>query len=450
MSEKKKSAEDKAKEGGVGEGALKDGGDGDAGEVNNADLNENIANALGLANSSISRHTPEADANLPLNLEALLAITGLSNSAANTTASAAAHQQDSAQSQDLLSLLSSKFLSKGDFAAAPGSDPSLFLPTPFAPGENAITLALAQQEKRKQEQAQQQRAPPINPAAAVPSSYLPVQAAGLTSSNLPGTGIPNAAAIQQQQLLQQLAAACGVPGASSQPQTYMLAGQPAAYSLGGQLYAPVAAPAAGLGLNYQMLGGNLNPHLLSSVPGAVIPGYPAGVPALAYSGIAAGLPGVLSSGGLQLPGLAASAGLDPSVLASLNMAASPSANAASASGVGSTTQTTKAPPVSDMDTSHKAKNSKSKKSKEDEANGSDLLFKSREARWIIRYNELLEVRYNPLPCITFASVSCKLSDSLRYQYMNISPPLSHSSAMSTGTAESRTATPRIANCRGGL
>ena len=219
----------------------------------------------------------------------------------------------------MLSLLSSSnFLSPSELAL-PLNDPSLFLPTPFAPGQNANTV------QRHTAQAPIPSVPvaaiaPIA-AAAIPAVFATLPAAlPVVTSIQQITTLPNpaaaalpqqqllqhAAALPQQQLLQQLAAAYGV-------RTDQLGGLPQAAIMGG--------------LNPQsqaLLNAGLNAFAVN--PGAANPLNPtADLSLLGVAGIQgplnpglAGLADTLNPAGPLNPGLAGLAGaLNPASLAGL-------------------------------------------------------------------------------------------------------------------------------------
>mmetsp|Transcript_384 Transcript_384/g.834 ORF Transcript_384/g.834 Transcript_384/m.834 type:complete len:531 (+) Transcript_384:441-2033(+) len=366
---------------------------------NNADLTEQIVNAIALTNS-ISGLTPDATSG-PLNFESLFPPPGGSASSSAQalgtapltapTASVAAPIQGHELS--LLSLLSatSNLLTPNEMAL-PLNDPSIFLPTPFAPGQNANTLF-------QQQQHHQHHMPAPHPST--PNAPL--------NASMP--------AVPQQELLQQLAAAYGVGG------------QPTAYGVGGQpIFHPTAAGGGPIpsslmnGLNYPV-GGNLNPmvgglHLLSGIPaglnpgiaglsaGSNHPGIAPGVPAgLNHHGIAAGIPA-----GLNHPGMASFPNmghLTSTITNSSTTTSSPPTSQANINTMASlpmqsslvqeqlnminaeSSAGTKMPgdpgPQQNPDSLKNRTSSSSPVA-------SDLLIKSRDARWIIRYNELLKFR----------------------------------------------------------
>ena len=347
----------------------------------------------------------------------------------------------------MLSLLSSSnFLSPSELAL-PLNDPSLFLPTPFAPGHNANTV------QRHTAQAPIPSVPvaaiaPIA-AAAIPAVFATLPAAlPVVTSIQQITTLPNpaaaalpqqqllqhAAALPQQQLLQQLAAAYGV-------RTDQLGGLPQAAIMGGLnpqsqallnagLNAFAVNPGAANPLNptadLSLLGvagiqGPLNPGLagladtlnpagplnpgLAGLAGALNPASLAGLGA--FSGLNPGL--AAAAGGLNLPGMPISAvgmnnpllaGQQPFYVTNSSGATSPNTSllmqehfkqmAYAAAPQISAASGVVGAAMAEGD-QKAAGNSKKKKASPALSQGGEPLIKSREARWIIRYNELLDV-----------------------------------------------------------
>lgn len=334
--------------------------------------------------------------------------------------------------------------------ALPLNDPSLFLPTPFAPGQNANTV----QRHTTQAPIPSVQVAAIAPiaAAAIPavSATLPAALPAATSiqqiTTLPNSAaaalpqqqlLQHAAALPQQQLLQQLAAAYGV-------RTDQLGGLPQAAMMGGlnpQSQALLNSGLNAFAVNPAVLGaanplnptadlsllgvagiqGPLNPGLAGlagtlNPAGPLNPGLaglasalnPASLAGLgAFSGLNPGL--AAAAGGLNLPGMPISAvgmnnpllaGQQPSYVTNSSGATSPNtsllmqehfkqmANAAAPQMSAASGVVGAAMAEGDQKA---AGNSKKKKASPALSQGGEPLIKSREARWIIRYNELLDV-----------------------------------------------------------
>ena len=330
--------------------------------------------------------------------------------------------------------------------ALPLNDPSLFLPTPFAPGQNANTV------QRHTAQAPIPSVPvaaiaPIA-AAAIPAVFATLPALPVVTSIQQITTLPNpaaaalpqqqllqhAAALPQQQLLQQLAAAYGA-------RTDQLGGLSQAAIMGGLnpqsqallnagLNAFAVNPGAANPLNptadLSLLGvagiqGPLNPGLagladtlnpagplnpgLAGLAGALNPASLAGLGA--FSGLNPGL--AAAAGGLNLPGMPISAvgmnnpllaGQQPFYVTNSSGATSPNTSllmqehfkqmAYAAAPQISAASGVVGAAMAEGD-QKAAGNSKKKKASPALSQGGEPLIKSREARWIIRYNELLDV-----------------------------------------------------------
>jgi len=339
--------------------------------------------------------------------------------------------------------------------ALPINDPSVFLPTPFAPGENANSL-------------QDEPAAAYEPTAA---SAVPIAPYPAFSGGIPGGGAmpPGMPSFHQQQLLQQLAAAYSVGGQSMFPpaavmggrgipaslmaglvpprnnHNYHLPGMPGSLPPGfGRLPAslnPALSGMAGLpaSLNPALAGmpASLNPALagmpasfnpaLAGMPASLNPAL-AGMPASlnpALAGMPASLnptigPGVTSIPGLSGLGLVGTMGNFAAQQSALGNSSSASSTANQSSMINAmssfppqstlaqqqldrlnatkperalSSEIGKMPALNAAPLQQNAKTAKKKSSSSLAGGGSgnDPLIKSREARWIIRYNELLEV-----------------------------------------------------------
>lgn len=309
---------------------------------------------------------------------------------------------------NLLSLLSSNynFLTPSDMDL-PLNDPSVFLPTPFAPGEDANTF---QHDDVPQYGWLSTTPDSIDSISPIPPVTLPpngMPMAGMPAAMMPGAAMPVTsmpATTPQLAFLQQLAAA---------------------YAVGGG-HQPMFAPSA------LMAGGMLNPALMNGLLQRNNPmGMAAGIPASLNAGISgipetlnpgiAGIPAALNPGIAGLPGMGSlMGGLNPSLIGnSRNLAQSTVTNSTTTS-MGSNlsrslnnamatmpqfsvqeqidrlnalpSSATAAAMMPDSAPSFRENPMSLKKQASSVSVESDPLIKSREARWIIRYNELLEVR----------------------------------------------------------
>mmetsp|Transcript_27764 Transcript_27764/g.50606 ORF Transcript_27764/g.50606 Transcript_27764/m.50606 type:complete len:517 (+) Transcript_27764:260-1810(+) len=372
---------------------------------NSTDLTEQIINAIALTNS-VSGMAQDPG---PLKLESLFPGGNVSptaqtlGTAALTAGAAPVAAPVAGQELSLLSLLShsSNLLTPNEMAL-PTNDPSIFMPTPFAPGEDANTLIQQQEE---------QPPPPAPSAAAGFQAIAPID----------DSAIP---AASQQHLLEQLATAYFVGGqqpifpqgpsmGAPIPQSLMSGLMTQSYPMGG-----IVDPMAG-GLHSAFAG--IPPGLNHGIPSGLNPGIPPGLnPGIpqgfnrAIAGISSGLhPGFAGiSATLHHPGMASLTNMgnlaphatisEPSTyslptnqpningtMASMprqpllvpdqrNMFHVEASTAAMPGTSGDSAPQYNSDTISKRDTSSPA--------------GGDLLIKSREARWIIRYNELLEFR----------------------------------------------------------
>mmetsp|Transcript_35766 Transcript_35766/g.75315 ORF Transcript_35766/g.75315 Transcript_35766/m.75315 type:complete len:519 (-) Transcript_35766:1441-2997(-) len=371
---------------------------------NNAELTEQLVDAIKLTNS-LNGIAPSNSG--PLNLDSFLGLPGAASASSNSSAQSLAAPPlavtaqalgpnattaPSTQDLSLLSLLSasSNFLTPSDMALPP-NDPSFFLPTPFAPGENANTIL--EQEKEQQQEHRQQ--PPYTT-----NSITPLGAGAPNPT--PSLTVSMPTVPPQQQLLQQLAAAYGVGG------------HPTAFGVTQPIFPQ--APAGGTtvpALNFPV-GGNLNSMVnvnglnlfspgVARLPSGLNTGTPAGLPpGLNRPAISASIPQ-----GLNHPSLASLANLGNFSNAPTNSGAStaPSlpTNHAMHNAMALQTQPSLVNRALDDAASAAKKmpddpspqqNSDSTANKDSSSNpaDNDMLIKSREARWIIRYNELLEFR----------------------------------------------------------
>mmetsp|Transcript_560 Transcript_560/g.958 ORF Transcript_560/g.958 Transcript_560/m.958 type:complete len:532 (+) Transcript_560:108-1703(+) len=374
---------------------------------NNTDLTEQIINAIALTNS-VSGMAQDPD---PLKLESLfpgdnVCPTGQTlGTAASTAGAAPVGAPVTGQELSLLSLFShsSNLLTPNEMAL-PTNDPSIFMPTPFAPGEDANTLIQQQEE---------QPPPPAPPAATDNPTNAPID-----DSTTP--------AASQQHLLEQLATA------------YFAGGQQPIFPQGPSMGAPVQQSlVSGLMTQNYLMGGNvgpmgsglhsafagippgLNPGIPSGLNPGILPGLNPGIPQ-GFNRAIAGIPSALHPGFAGVPatlhrrGMASLSNMgnsaphatisEPSTYSlptnqpNINgtMASMPmqpllvpdqqnmfhvEASTAAMPGLGTSGDSApqhNSDAISKRDTSSPA--------------GGDLLIKSREARWIIRYNELLEFR----------------------------------------------------------
>eukprot|EP00571_Detonula_confervacea_P016425 CAMPEP_0172302518 /NCGR_PEP_ID=MMETSP1058-20130122/4216_1 /TAXON_ID=83371 /ORGANISM="Detonula confervacea, Strain CCMP 353" /LENGTH=610 /DNA_ID=CAMNT_0013013033 /DNA_START=44 /DNA_END=1876 /DNA_ORIENTATION=+ len=328
------------------------------------------------------------------------------------------------QEQSILSLFSSNsnFLSASDMAV-PVNDPSLFLPTPFAPGQNANTL-------------QQQVSTPHSFALIAPIAGV-FPSASIPAAMPPLAAIPSAAT--QQALFQQLAAAYAmggqqplfvpatVPGGSIPPalmngllqQSNLMGG------VGPTMAGGLIPPAFMNGLLQQnnlmggvgpaMAGGLIPPALMNGLlqqnnpmGGVGLNMFAAGIPASLNPGMA-GLPGIgplANMGNLTTHNMAGNLMTQPTANGSsiasstLNQVASLNNDLAmlpQQSAVQEQIDRMNAASLADVNlprnTASSQQNPNSLKRQTASSSGKiDPLVKSREARWVIRYNELLEFR----------------------------------------------------------
>lgn len=308
------------------------------------------------------------------------------------------------QELSLLSLLSSSssYLTPNEMAL-PLNDPSIFMPTPFAPGQDANTLIQQQQHQQPQ----------------VPAPSTPINSA-LPTATHPDV-IP---AAQEQQLLQLQQLATGYSAGGGQP-----------------IYPQVAAGMSGMIPPNHPVGGNTNPMLCGLNLFAGTPQGLAGFPHYIPQGLLPGMPQGYNHGLL---------GLNPGVSSGLNngiadtpaplhpdsarissqhsrTAAFPNMNNLSAQKPTSESSTSSIPINQSVTNNTVTPSQRQSSHAPDQLNrfkaeslaapkipggavpqhnpvfptnnrarerdsSSDLLIKSREARWIIRYNELLEFR----------------------------------------------------------
>ena len=339
-------------------------------DENNADLADRIKNAINLTHSVAGIAPGVNPASVVQQLESLIPSgagdtaqswgvsavpklepeTPTSAAPISTAPAAASARQVSRQDLGLLSLFN--FLTPSDMAI-PLNDPSALLPTPFAPGQSASTL-------------QQQRAKPLiapTAATAIPVSSLPAAALQFPQYMLH----PHMQTqITQQSLLQQLASA---------------------YSAGGQSVPPPAA-AAGVGpMPSAFVGGLMQPMVAMNDFNFLMAG---GYPASLNQGVAV-IPGALNTGMMGvLPGFGSfgnmgnfmwnTSGMTP-MAASYAMASMPHQIAALQEQFNSNAHG-KMP--NSTTSSHNGSASSN-------LGTDEPLIKSREARWLIRYNELLQV-----------------------------------------------------------
>ena len=339
-------------------------------DENNADLADRIKNAINLTHSVAGIAPGVNPASVVQQLESLFP-SGTGDSAQSsrgpaapkleplvptsmvpisTAPTAASTRQGSRQDRGLLSLFN--ILTPSDIA---NNDPNALMPTPFAPGQSAYTL-------------QQQRTKPLiapTIASATPVPSLPAAALHLPQYMLHPQMQPQ---ITQQALLQQLASA---------------------YSAGGQS-APPLATAAGVGpMPAAFVGGLMQPMVAMNPPDfnfLMAGGYPASL----NPGIAL-IPGALNPGMMGvLPGLGSFANMgnfmwNPSAMtpiaASYAMASMPHQVAALQEQFNLNNAHGKMPNIT---SSHNGSSSSNMGTDEPQ-------IKSREARWLIRYNELMQV-----------------------------------------------------------
>ena len=392
-------------------------------DENNADLADRIKNAINLTHSVAGIAPGVNPASVVQQLESLFP-SGTGDSAQSsggaaapkleplaatstvpisTAPTAASARQVSRQDLSLLSLFN--FLTPSDIA---NNDPSALMPTPFAPGQSASTL-------------QQQRTKPLNAptiASAIPVSSLPAAALHLPQYMLHPQMQPQ---IAQQSLLQQLASA---------------------YSAGGQSAPPLAAAAGAGTVPAAFVGGLMQPMVAMNPPDfnfLMAGGYPASL----NPGIAL-IPGTLNPGMMGvLPGLGSFANMgnfmwNPSVMtpmaASYAMASMPHQVAALQEQFNLNNAHGKMPNIT---SSHNGSASSNL--------GTDKpLIKSREARWLIRYNELLQV----INCDFLSPFQLCLMRS-RNTTSNFCLFSQNSFVWSTDIAASHTAMQPIENCHGG-
>ena len=302
-------------------------------------------------------------------------------------------QQPSAQDLSLLSLLNN-FLTPSDLAMAM-NDPNFLMPTPFAPGQNAYTL---QQQQRAAAKSGGGVPTVVAPPASVNTGggvVVPNNVSSLFGGATGGANNNNALqfpqymlqqqqtqqALSQQALLQQL----GLGGAVSAPTM------------------PAAASAYGFPSMVPMNPADIN-FLLAA--GAAT-GYPGGAAAAA----AALNPHLMSAAAMMGNPTGMVTGLGPAQFGSgypNNMFNNPSTTAAAASAMNpmaqyAATMASNMPQqMVTMDQSS-VKMMPSHRGIGNDGTGigsdSEPMIKSREARWIIRYNELLQV--NRYTCVCF-------------------------------------------------
>ena len=289
--------------------------------------------------------------------------TGAPSSVSNNNNGAPVSQQPSAQDLSLLSLFNN-FLTPSDLAMAM-NDPNFLMPTPFAPGQNAYTL--------QQQQRAAAKSGGIAPTAAQPvatnTGVLPSSVSSLYGA---ATGVNNnALQFPQYNMLQQ------------QTQQALLQ----QLGLGGAASAPTMPAASAYGFP------------------SMVPMNPADINFLLATGAAMGYPG---------GGAAAAASLNPH-LAAAAMMGNPTAGLGAQFGGGyrnmfnpstaaaamnpmaqqyASMMTSMPQQMVTMDQSVNMLPSRRGINVNDVTGigpDSEPMIKSREARWIIRYNELLQV-----------------------------------------------------------
>jgi hypothetical protein len=336
-------------------------------DENNADLADRINNAINLTHSVAGIAPGVNPASIVQQLESLFP-SGAGDSAqssggsaapklepvvpTSTAPTAASARQVSRQDLGLLSLFN--FLTPSDIAI-PINDPSALSPTPFAPGQSAFTLQ------------KQQTKPLIAPtiASTIPVSSLPAAALHLPQYMLHQQMQPQ---ITQQLLLQQLASAYSAGGqsASSSAAAAGVGLMPAAF-VGGLMQPMVAMNHPDL--NFLMAGGypaSLNPGT-AVIPAALNPGM---------MGVLPGLGSFANMGNFMWN----SSPMTP-MAASYAMASMPQQVPALQEQFNSINAHAKMPNITSS-----RNGSASSHLETDEP-----LIKSREARWLIRYNELMQV-----------------------------------------------------------
>lgn len=291
--------------------------------------------------------------------------TGAPSSVSNNGNGAPVSQQPSAQDLSLLSLFNN-FLTPSDLAMAM-NDPNFLMPTPFAPGQNAYTL--------QQQQRAAAKSGGIAPTAAQPvaanTGVLPNSVSSLYGA---ATGVNNNALqfpqynMLQQQTQQALLQQLGLGGTASAPT------MPAASAYGFPSMVPMNPAdinfllATGAAMGYPGGGAaaaaSLNPHLAA----AAMMGNP--------TGMVAGLGAQFGGGYRNMfnPSTAAAA-MNPMAQQYASMTSMPQQMAT-------------------MDQSVNMLPSRRGINVNDVTGigpDSEPMIKSREARWIIRYNELLQV-----------------------------------------------------------
>lgn len=158
-------------------------------DANNTELTEKTANAMTLTNSisGLTSNAPNATtSSTPSNFARLLSLTsdgaaGPTTALGTTSLTAPTTAAPQGQDRSLLALLSAPYnlLTPNDLAL-PLNDPSIFLPTPFAPGENANTLLRQQRNNRGASRFNVSAQPPPAPnMAANPRQDLLHQLAAL-------------------------------------------------------------------------------------------------------------------------------------------------------------------------------------------------------------------------------------------------------------------------------
>jgi hypothetical protein len=327
--------------------------------VNNTDLEDRIKDAINRTHS-LTGMTPGATAaSIVQQSESLFRHSNGANSSVQPTgdsaepylrpvapssmdSTSATARQVSGKEAGLQSLFN--FLTPSDMAL-PLNDPSALLPTPFAPGQSAFTL----QQQRGHE------SPPKKPnvvTSTIPASSLPAAAAAL---HLPQYMMQLQPQIAQHALLQQLLSAYSGGGQPVPPATAAGAGPTSA-----------ALPVNPTDLNFLMAGGYHAPRNpgLGLIPATVNPGMVGLLPGLVPY---ANLGGFMWNPSTMTPGAAsyAMASMPQQVASMQEQINANSSNAMASSHVGSASS--RLGPTSEPQ------------------------IKSREARWLIRYNELLNV-----------------------------------------------------------
>ena len=357
-------------------------------------------------------------------------------------------QQPSAQDLSLLSLLNN-FLTPSDLAMAM-NDPNFLMPTPFAPGQNAYTL---QQQQRAAAKSGGGVPTVVAPPASVNTGggvVVPNNVSSLFGGATGGANNNNALqfpqymlqqqqtqqALSQQALLQQL----GLGGAVSAPTM------------------PAAASAYGFPSMVPMNPADIN-FLLAA--GAATGGYPG---AAAAAAAAASLnPHLMSAAAMMGNPTGMVTGLGPAQFGSgypNNMFNNPSTTAAAASAMNpmaqyAATMASNMPQqMVTMDQSS-VKMMPSHRGIGNDGTGigsdSEPMIKSREARWIIRYNELLQVnRYTRVFNNFVCSLASTLLDLTHSFLILVFYTFFLSFEWIMDIVVSRMAIPRIVNYLGGL